>query len=499
MKIIQNLAGGISLFLLCGASLGAQDFRMTTPSPRAIVAADRSETRFGTLKFFDGFPDAETVEKVYDNLDFQRAVQAYLMALPLVSQAGLRAGLRQFGPDNQTVVMWETLIDSRTLALSADDNAVYSFVWLDLSRGPLVIEAPACVLGLIDDFWSRWVVDIGLAGQDGGHGGKYLILPPDYKGTVPDGYFVVRPRTLGNWFAFRSFQVDGDPTPGVELVKKKLRIYALADSASPPPMNFVNASGKPLNTIGRADYSFWKTVHQAVQEEPSNSLDPPALGLYAAIGIEKGEPFAPDERMKKILVEAATVGDATARTIAYKSRQKDAYYYPNSAWRRPFVGSNTFGHEGVRNLDDYISYHFASNGIGPAMQMKTVGEGSQYMWAVHDAKGAPLDGGRTYALHLPAGIPVKDFWSLIVYSNQTRSMLQTDQQFPSVSSHTEGLLVNADRSVDIYFGPKAPTGKVSNWIQTIPGKSWNVMLRLYGALTPLRAQIWRPGELEVQP
>jgi hypothetical protein len=233
MKIIQNMAAGISLFLLWGTSLGAQDFRMTTPIPRSIVAPDRSETRFGTLKFFDGFPDVETVEKVYDNLDFQRAVQAYLMALPAVSQAGMRAGLRQFGPDNQTVVMWETLMDSRTLALSADDNSVYNFVWLDLSRGPLVIEAPAGVFGLIDDFWSRPVVDVGLADQDGGHGGKYLLLPPDYEGLVPSGYVVVRPRTFGNWFASRSFLVNGDPRPGVELVKKKLRIYALADATTP--------------------------------------------------------------------------------------------------------------------------------------------------------------------------------------------------------------------------------------------------------------------------
>ena len=499
MKIIWNVAVGISLIPLWTASLCAQDFRMTTPIPRSIVAPDRSETRLGTLKFFDGFPDKETVEKVYDNLDFQRAVQAYLMALPPVSQAGMRAGLRQWGPDNQTVVTWENLMDSRTLALSANDDTVYSVVWLDLSQGPLVIEAPPRILGLIDDFWHRWVVDIGLTGQDRGRGGKFLMLPPDYKGTVPDGYFVVRTRTFGNWFPFRSFLVDGDPRPGVELVKKKLRIYALADAAKPPPMNFVDASGKPFNTIGHADYSFWSALNQAVQEEPSNSLDPNTLGLYAAIGIEKGKLFAPDERMKKILIEAAAVGDATARAIAYKTRQKDAYYYPNSAWRRPFVGGYTFEQNGARNLDGYVSYYFASTGVSPATQMKMVGEGSQSAWALQDAKGAPLDGGRTYALHLPVGIPVKDFWSLIVYSNQTRSMLQTDQQFPSISSQTEGLLVNADKSVDIYFGPETPAGKECNWIQTIPGKGWNVILRLYGPLEPWFAQTWRPGEIEVQP
>jgi hypothetical protein len=193
------------------------------------------------------------------------------------------------------------------------------------------------------------------------------------------------------------------------------------------------------------------------------------------------------------------VGEATARTIAYKIRQKDAYYYPNSAWRRPFAGEYTFEQNGVRNLDGYVFYYFALTGVTPTMQMEMVGEGSQYAWAVQDAKGAPFDGGTTYTLHLPAGIPVKDFWSLTVYSNQTRSMLQTDQHIPSVSSQTEGLLVNADKSVDVYFGPKAPAGKDSNWIQTIPGKGWNVILCLHGPREPWFAQTWRPSEIEVQP
>jgi hypothetical protein len=498
MKFTRDVTVGIIIVVLWAGSLFAEDLRMTTPIPRSILAPERSETRLGTLKFFDGFPDNDTVERIYDNLDFQRAVQAYLIALPPVSQAGMRTGLRQWGPDNQTVLMWENLIDSHTLTLGASDNSIYGFVWLDLNSGPLVIEAPPKILGLVDDFWYRWVADIGATGQDGGRGGRYLILPPNYTGTVPEGYLVVRARTFGNWFSFSSLILDGGQKPSVELIRKKLRIYALGDAAHPPLMNFVDASGQPFSTIGRADYSFWSALNQAVQEEPSNSLDPDTLGLYSAIGIEKGKPFNPDERMKKILIEAATVGDATARTIAYKTRQKDAYYYANSAWRRPFLGSYAFEQNGVRNLDGYIFYYFRSTGVSPAMQMKMVGEGSQYVWAVQDSKGGPLDGGRTYALHLPAGIPVKELWSLIVYSNQTRSMLQTDQQFPSVNSLTKGLLVNADKSVDVYFGPEAPAGKENNWIQTIPGKGWNVILRLYAPLEPWFAQTWRPGEIEVQ-
>jgi hypothetical protein len=131
------------------------------------------------------------------------------------------------------------------------------------------------------------------------------------------------------------------------------------------------------------------------------------------------------------------------------------------------------------------------------MEEKMVGRGSQYAWTARDAQGNPLDGGKSYRLHLPPNVPVKDFWSVILYSNQTRSMIQTDQRFPSVSSQTKGLLSNPDGSVDVYFGPKAPAGKEKNWIQTIPGTGWNTILRLYGPLEPWFNQSWRPGEIKV--
>ena len=116
--------------------------------------------------------------------------------------------------------------------------------------------------------------------------------------------------------------------------------------------------------------------------------------------------------------------------------------------------------------------------------------------AYADGTGKPLDGSKTYKIHLPPNIPAKDFWSFVVYDNQTRSMLQTDQQFPSIGSQKEGVVVNADTSVDIYFGPTAPAGHESNWVQTVPGKGWNTILRLYGPLQPWFDKSWRPGELE---
>lgn len=475
-------------------------YKMTTPMPPGVAAPASVETRLGTLRYTAGFPEAETVAKLYDNLDFQRAVQAYLLALPIVNQAANRNAIRALGPVNATVPIYEQLTDSRSINLTANDNTIYSWAWIDLKDGPLVLEVPPKVLGLIDDMWYHWVGDVGITGPDHGQGGKYLLLPPGYKGSVPKGYHVVHAPTYNLWIPWRSFLVNGDPKPGVELVKKSTKIYPLGQKGQAPAMHFVNLSGKYLNTVAPADSTFWELLNQVVQEEPGDSLDPVTLGYFAAIGIEKGKPFAPDARMRKILTEAATVGDGTARAVAYRMRDKVAYYYEKSAWRIPFVGGYKFECQpGVDNLDGAIMFFFAATAVTPAMDVKMVGRGSQYAWALLDAEGNPLDGAKSYKLRLPPNIPVKDFWSVIVYSNQTRSMLQTDQRFPSVSSQTKGLLVNTDGSVDVYFGPKAPAGKENNWVQTVPGQGWNVILRLYGPLEPWFKKTWRPGEIVREP
>ncbi|WP_234682207.1 DUF1254 domain-containing protein [Bradyrhizobium monzae] len=471
--------------------------KMSTEIPPSLITKDTVETRLGKLKFTDGFPDSETVDKVFSNLDFQRGVQAYMTALPGVSIEAVRRSSADFGAVNQTVLIAEQLLDSKSLFLTANTTTPYTVLLLSTKDGPLVIEVPPEVLGPIDDAWFRWVTDVGFTGPDKGKGGKYLLLPPGYTGAVPDGYFVARSRTVGNLLFFRTFLKDGDPKPGVDMVKKALRVYPLSQSANPPAMKFVDISGKAFNTIGPADYSLFEFLNRFIQDEPNDALDPDTLGLFAAIGIEKGKPFAPDTRMKGILEEAAAVGDATVRSLMYRARIKEAYFYPDSAWMTAFIGgSYKFEENGAVNLDAKSMFFFYATGISPAMAMKMVGEGSQYAAAFVDAKGNPLDGTKTYRLHMPPRIPAKEFWSFTVYDNQTRSMLQTDQQFPAVGSLTKGLLVNADGSVDVYFGPKAPAGKENNWIQTVPGKGWNTLLRLYAPLETWFDKSWRPGEIE---
>ena len=471
--------------------------KMATEIPTAITMPDRVETRLGTLRFTDGFPDAATVEKVYDNLDFQRGVQAFLTAMPAASLSAMREGLKGVGVNNGAVVLFESLMDSKTLFLTPNTESIYFAGWLDLKDGPLVVETPPNILGFVNDFWFKYVTDMGNAGPDKGQGGKFLLLPPGYQGAVPAGYFVSRPNTFGNWLVGRGFMVNGSPTPAVESIKKHLRIYPLSQAAAPPETTFINGSGKAFNTIHAMDFSFFGEVDKVVQEEPASAMDPETLGLLASIGIEKGKPFSPDERMRKILAEAAAVGAATVRTITYKSRIKESQIFPNGSWGTAFVGgSYEFLHDGARLLDPYASFFFVATGITPAMSMAKVGVGSQYAGTYIDSTGRPLDGGRSYQLTLPAGIPAKDFWSLVVYDTQTRSELQTDQQFPSLGSQKGGLAVNADKSVDVYFGPKPPPGKESNWVQTMPGKGWFVILRLYGPLQPWFDKTWQPGEIE---
>jgi hypothetical protein len=502
MKLGKYLAPIAFVGMLGSGAASAQTqppkMKMTTDIPVSITTPDSVDTSIGTLKFFDGFPDDATVQKVYDNLDFQRGVQTFLSGMPGTSLVGMRTGFAKLGALNNNVLLFENRLDSKSLFLTGNTDSVYFSTWINLKYGPMVLETPPKVLAFLDDSWFQYVTDIGNAGRDKGKGGKYLVLPPNYNGPVPEGYLVAKSRTYNLWLMGRGFKVNGDLTPAVDGIKTNLRIYPLSQAANPPATKFINASGVELNTVHSNDFSYFEELNEVVQEEPSEALDPERLGLFASIGIEKGKPFAPDARMKKILTDSAAVGNATARALLFRTRMKDAYYFPNSAWLTTFSGGYEFLLQpGVRNLDARTMFFYYATGITPAMAMKMVGVGSQYAAAFVDSQGKPLDGSKTYKIHLPPNIPAKDFWSFVVYDNQTRSMLQTDEQFPSIGSEDKTVVINPDTSVDVYFGPTAPAGHETNWVQTVPGKGWNVLLRLYGPLQPWFDKTWKPGEFEL--
>jgi hypothetical protein len=260
-------------------------------------------------------------------------------------------------------------------------------------------------------------------------------------------------------------------------------------------------------------------LNKLVQEEPVDALgDVERMGQLASIGIVKGKPFQPDARMRTILTEAAAIGQATSRAIVYRPRESEGFaLYPGSMWLNPlWVGGYTmetpppmvtkegvvpFPPTGARTLNARTAMFYYATGITPAMIMRLPDVGSQYLMAMYDADKKDFDGAKTYKVTLPPNIPAAKFWSFTVYDNQTRSMLDTPQRYPRAGSQTypsPAAVPNADGSTTVYFGPKLPAGvQPGNWIQTVPGKGWNTILRLYSPLEPFFLKTWRPSEIEL--
>ena len=466
--------------------------------PESILTPDKVETELlGSLDYFDGMPSKATVGKAYDFLDVSRGVEAFLSGMPATSVYAALEGMKSAGMKVGDLGMMEELLDARSLFLTPNTTTVYSMMELDVKDGPMVLILPPGVLGPVNDAFFRYVADLGLVGPDQGKGGKYLFVHNSYQGALPEGYFIVKTPTYRNVAFFRAFVKDGDFAGAVNGVKNVFRLYPLSQSENPPAQNFHNLSGVKFNTIHANDYSFFEELNAVVQYEPGDAFEPQLVGTFASIGIKKGKPFAPDAHMKKLLTEAAAIGNATARAICFDSRDKDIYYYPDRHWYSSFAGSYNFMDNGEMILDNRVLWHFIATGVTPAMATPAVGTGSVYPTAAMDSNGNYLDGGNTYSVTLPAPVPAKAFWAFTAYDGQTRGLLETDQKSAGIDSNDKNIKTNADGSYTVWFGPKAPEGKDGNWVQTMPGKSYFVFLRLYGPLEPWFDKSWKPGDFEM--
>jgi hypothetical protein len=510
--------------------------------PSAITTPATQKVGIGTLEFTDGYPTGDTAEKLRDHLDYVHGIEAFMNSIQGVSTYAIREGFRKAGIADGDVAMFSELMDSASLFLTGNADTVYFWTFLDLSNGPLVVETPADTLGCMDDMWFRWISDFGLPGPDRGQGGTYLLVPPGYDGPLPEGGCYVRhSRTnhvivLGR--AFINENPGNDPKPTADKIKAQLKIYPYAPggvgssigayltghgplgaAGTPASPRFVECTGLAMQSIPPNDFGHYELLDRLVQLEPAEALDPELAGQFAAIGIVKGETFAPEPRLRTILDDAVAVGNASSRTLGMGAHPSDGfrYYDDGSAWWNMLFaggfeftnpppnitadGVQPFPNKGARKLHSRTSMFYTATGITPAMCMRLTGVGSQYLVANLDTNGDPVDGARTYRVRLPKDIPAARFWSFTVYDNQTRSMLQTPQRYPRAGSQmypSPAAEAEPDGSTVVYFSPGRPDGVApGNWIQTDPAKGWFTIFRLYSPLQSFFDKSWRPGEVEL--
>lgn len=477
----------LCMLLLAGLASGA--------SSQELPTTGKVKSRLGTLELVNGFPTDATVRKIYDDLDFQRACQAYLWALPYMAMTEWQRWTREeFGAGNLGYVDYLDFKDKLGI-LTANATTPYAQAFPNLAEtGPLVLEfPPGAIAGGIIDFWERPITDTGQTGPDGGKGGKYLILGPGDPDMKPDGYFVFRSPTNNIWSGQRG--LDADPAKA-RAALAGMNIYPYSQRQNPPPPKHVGTNGKKWLAAQPRGLAYWSGLSKTINSEPALERDRLMLAMLVPLGIEKGKPFNPDERQKKILIEAAQVGEVMARANGYAKRFPGSTVWPGKRWEYSLFLTNTTQEKpNYTELDERSSWFYEAVGVTDGMMGRSVGAGQVYLESQKDSTGAWLDGGKNYRLHVPPNAPVAQFWSFTVYDNESRALLDTGS-FPDRSSRDD-IVKNADGSVDLYFGPRAPAGKpASNWIKTLPSKGWFTYFRLYGPTQAYFDKTWVLPDIE---
>ena len=479
------------------SSSGRTTSGSTTAHDHGWFGTEKVRTRAGEFEFRNSYPVGETTMRLREALHFHRAVEIYLAQMHGVSWYHVWNGVANWGAamPNQ-VVLWESLMDAETLLLTGNCETVYGMCAIDLKRdGPVVVEVPRGLLGGFSDLWQRDIMNIGATGRDKGKGGKFLLLPPGHDGDGPEGYMTAPSKTYHVVLGVRGFQSSGGGTAETVALIKTMKVYPLSTVADPPATNFVDGSHQEVDTIFSDTGQYFVDLAAMIEAEPHEVIPSHERFMLASIGIEKGKPFTPDATRQALLDDAARFGEAIARSNSFDSDDPARLVYPDRLWEWAFIGgSATWDSQGYLNADRRSAFAYIAIGMSPAMVEKHVGAGSQYLWTPRDATGAFLDGGKRYRLRIPPDIPAKNFWSVVAYDADSRSILRSDQPFPSISTYTHPR-PSADQSIDILFGPDAPADTDANWIQTAPGKGWFVLFRFYGPLEPFFDKTWKPDDI----
>jgi hypothetical protein len=462
----------------------------------AISSAANDDARFSL-----GYPDPETAQDAYDAADLNRAITAYRFFYPTVVGAAILKGNLDCGlvPNKVFGTMHS---GPEQIVYTTNNDTPYGPLLLDLGVGPLVIELqPGALIVCSIDVNQRWVADMGLPGPDGGKGGKHVLVPPGWQGELPGGEGIYLHEASSNLqiVGARALPVGGDVESAKQLLTT-IKVYPLDPTAAWDEPQWIDLTGVEQDCTPIAyerEFHFWEVLHRTLEHDPAFAGYHNEYGELAALGIEKGTPFAPDERMKDILTRAAQIANDQMRVQSFADRRPDRFPWPDRKWewaslRYEDGDFNTAFHT---DLEAREKWFYQAIGASPAMFRRDAQAGSLYWLGLRDGKGAYLDGGKNYRLSVPLPVPGRLFWSVTVYETDTRSQIRTDQNKAALRSMFELSDLTGD-SVDLFFGPEASDGQEARWIKTTPGKGWFVYFRIYGPEGGAFDGSWKPGDFD---
>lgn len=472
-----------SLFLGLSNTVFAQD-KMET-----------RETRIGKLTFERGYPTPETLEKLYDERDFQRASQAYIWAIPVTSMMDfLHSYHEDLGAKLGDLVHIKGYDDAK-YGITANATTEYLFAWYDLTKsGPVVINEPAGpTAGFVNDMWQRPSADLGLPGKLAGKGGKRLIVGPGQK--IPANtadYDIIYSKSNYTFILTRILATDPAEKAKIQAA---FQLYPYSERANPKKTKVIPIAGRKWRSNQPRGMAYWERLAEFVNHEPIEERDRFFTAMLIPLGIEKGKPFKPTERQKNILEEATFVGEAMAGANNFHSRFPNALYAEGTKWDLALAHNLDQRAEHSDQLDERAAWYYEALTTSKGMTSSRPGIGSTYLGGYRDKDDEWLDGAKQYTLRVPANVPAKQFWSATVYNNDTRYLIQNKQKIADRSSRME-LLKNSDGSITLYFGPTSPKGKEQNWIPTNAGEGWFSYFRLYGPLESYFDRSWVLPDIE---
>jgi hypothetical protein len=453
------------------------------------------------IELEQGFPAQRSASEAHAAQDLRRALEAYHFFYPTVSMEAIVRGIRASGSaDNRAA--WLVMAQPRHTGFTLNSDTPYAGGILDLSQsGPMVVELPpGPLVGLVDDHHQRWVTDLGLAGADAGQGGRHLLLPPGWDGTVPEGYLPARSETWLALLALRALPLGGDIDAAIRLLTS-VQVYPLDGRAS--RYSYHDSTDKPADTTPLSwedNLDFWQVLHEVISAEPALEEMRPMLGTLAELGIEAGQPFRPSANTVRLLTRAAQLGRDEMLVAAFASRRPDRMVWPDRQWEwvglRPENGS--FERDGSFDVEARDRWFAQAIVASPAMFRRAAGQGSVYWLSCREESGAYLDGSRLYKVTVPLPAPASLFWSVTAYDALTRSEVITPQGKAALRSLFEDIEPDGAGQVDLYFGPAEPAATNGRWIRTAPGRGWFCYFRIYGPEAGALDGSWRPGDFILQ-